>query len=502
MRILATLRMKKILVTTISLLVLCTSHAQDHTTTLREFDTYIEKSRVEWQVPGLAVAVVKDGKVLLAKGYGIRQLGKPEPVNEQTLFACASTTKAMTAVCMAILVDEGKVKWDDAVSTYLPEFQLADEYVTRELKIRDLFTHNSGVGNADFLWVNMAIPTDQVLARMKLVKPSYSFRGGFIYQNIFYAAAGAVIEKISGQPWDKFVKERVFTPLSLSRTFAKRKEVTDANRSTPHYTIDNIVTVIDPTSVDEVGAAGSVMSCAEDMGKWALCMLDSSKHSTGRLLKPSTWAELFKPQVIAPASFYPTTKLTKPNWTTYAFGWFQQDYKGRKTNYHTGSLAGEIAIHGQLPSERLAIYVFGNLDHAEVRHALMFKAFDLFGLGSQNDWSTEFRALYKAEDERTDKRTKDFEAKRVSGTNPSHALSSYAGKYSDPLYGQLEISVSGGLLLVQLNGFTKAALSHWHYDTFRGPYEKRWYGKANAVFFAGADGKINRVNFENMEFRK
>lgn len=476
--------------------------AQDNTALVKEFDAYIEKARVEWQVPGLAVAVVKDGKVLLSKGYGVREFGKPERVDNQTLFACASTTKAMTAACMGILVDEGKIKWDDLVITYLPEFQLYDEFVTRELRIRDLFTHNSGVGNADFLWTQMNIPSSEVLNKMRLVRPSYSLRSGFIYQNIFYIAAGTVIEKVSGQSWDSFMKTRLFQPLKMNRTFPKLKEVKDVNQSSPHYTIESKITVIERTNADEIGSAGSVWSCADDMAKWAIAMLDSGKYEGGRLLKASTWTELFKPQVIAPASFYPTTKLTKPNWTTYAFGWYQQDYKGRKTNYHTGSLAGEVAIHGQVPSERLAIYVFGNLDHAEVRHALLFKAFDHFALGGTIDWSTEFKTLYKTNDEQAEKREKDFESKRVMGTVPSHPLSAYSGKYTDPLFGELEVVVSGTSLNLVINNKTRATLTHWHYDTFRGWYEKKWYGKGNAVFTADATGKITRVTFAGMEFRR
>jgi CubicO group peptidase (beta-lactamase class C family) len=348
----------------------------------------------------------------------------------------------------------------------------------------------------------MNISSADVLNKMRLVRPSYSLRSGFIYQNIFYIAAGAVIEKVSGQPWDTFMKTRLFQPLKMNRTFPKLKEVKDVNQSSPHFIIENKITVIERTNADEIGSAGSVWSCADDMAKWAIAMLDSGKYEGGRLLKANTWSELFKPQVIAPASFYPTTKLTKPNWTTYAFGWYQQDYKGRKTNYHTGSLAGEVAIHGQLPSERLAIYVFGNLDHAEVRHALLFKAFDHFALGGTTDWSSEFKTLYTTTDEQTEKREKDFESKRVMGTVPSHPLSAYSGKYTDPLFGELEVVVSGTSLNLVINNKTKATLTHWHYDTFRGWCDKKWYGKVNAVFTADANGKITRVTVAGMEFRR
>jgi CubicO group peptidase (beta-lactamase class C family) len=495
--------MKKI----INLLIIgCLSQsafAQPITTQIKEFDTYIEKSRAAWQMPGMAVAVVKDGKVIFKKGFGVTQLGTKNMVNTQTIFGCGSTTKAMTAVCMALLVDEGKVSWDDAVVKHFPEFHLYDPAVTRELKIRDLFIHNSGVGNADFLWGVMDVSSDEILRKMQLVEPSYSLRSSFIYQNIFYLAAGKIIEKISGQKWEDFIQARIFQPLGMNRTFSTLKSIKDSNQSKPHYLVNGSIKVIESTSPDRVGPAGGVYSCIDDISKWVVCMLDSSKYEGGRLLKPTTWTELFKPQVIVPASqFYPTMKIIKPNWTTYGLGWFQHDYKGKKINYHTGSLAGEIAIHGQLPDAKLGIYVFGNYDHAELRHALVYKAFDLFALGGNRDWSAEFLTLYSGIKEKGEKEEKDFEAKRAANTNPSKPLVDYAGKYSDPLYGEVEVTLVGNKLFVNANNFLKATLSHWHYDTFRGEYEKDWYGKANATFTLNATGKIEKLNFEGMEFKK
>jgi len=475
-----------------------TGQSQDQK--LREFDAYVEKSRVDWQVPGMAVVVVKDGKVILKKGYGVRQLGKKDLVDDQTLFVCASTTKAMTAVCMGILVDQGKIKWDDQVIKHFPSLQLYDPYVTRELKIKDLFTHNSGVGNADFLWGDMNISSADVLDKMKLVKPSYSLRSGFIYQNIFYLVAGRVIENVSGLPWDQFIRQNIFDKLGMNRTVPFLKDVKDINQTAPHFKIKNTIEVIEHTSADAIGPAGSVWSCADDISKWVICLLDSSKYSGGKLLSTKTWAELFKPQVIAPQDFYPTTQLTKPNWTTYAMGWYQQDYKGKKINYHTGSLAGAVAIHGQLPEAKLGIYVFGNYDHAEMRHALMYKAFDMFALGGTRDWSTEFLALYKKINDQNEKKEKDFEAKRIADTKPALDIGEYAGKYSDPLFGKVEVTVSENSLLLNLNDFVKARLEHWHYDTFRGWFDKRWYGKTNALFLRDETGKISKVSFGDVVF--
>lgn len=324
--------MKKLVIVLITMLWSQLVLAQSSTLQVKEFEAYVEKARLAWQVPGMAVAVVKDGKVISMRGYGQRALGADDKVDTQTLFACASTTKAMTAVCMGILVDEGKVKWDDGVSQYLPEFQLFDPYVTRELKIRDLFTHNSGVGNTDFFWGAMTISANDILRKMKEVEPSYSLRASFIYQNIFYLAAGKVIERVSGQKWEDFIQARVFSPLKMTRTYAILKAAPTSNIAKPHYLVNETIKVITPTNVDEIGPAGSVNASIEDMSKWMICMLDSSKYEGARLLKVATWNELFKPQVIVPANqFYPTMVLTKPNWTTYGLGWFQHDYKGKKS---------------------------------------------------------------------------------------------------------------------------------------------------------------------------
>jgi len=471
---------------------------------VQEFDAYVESARTSWQVPGLAIAVVKDGKVIFKKGYGVRQLGQTDKVDTQTLFACASTTKAMTAMCMGMLVDEGKVSWDDAVIKHLPDFKLYDPYVTRELKIRDLFTHNSGVGNADFLWDIMDISSDEILKKMAEVKPSYSLRSSFIYQNIFYLAAGKVIEKVSGQPWEKFIASRIFDPLGMTRTVPLRKDVKDPNQTSAHFLVHNSITVIELSSADAIAPAGSVWSCADDMSKWMLCMLDSSKYEGGkRLVTTKTWLEILKPQVmVTPDQFYPTAQLTKPNWTTYGLGWFQQDYQGHKINFHTGSLYGAIAINGQLPDEKLGVYIFGNYDHAEVRHALMFKAFDHFGLGGTRDWNTEFLKLFGGLRAQGEKTVKDFEAKRVANTNPSLSIEQYAGKYTDPLYGELEVIIQNKKLLITINNHIKATLDHWHYDTFRGEYDKAWNGIALAQFSLNATGKIEKINFDGFGFKR
>jgi CubicO group peptidase (beta-lactamase class C family) len=269
---------------------------------IQEFDAYVESVRKQWNVPGLAITVVKDNQVIFKKGYGIRELGKSEAVDTQTLFACASTTKAMTVTLMGMLVDEGKLAWNDPVSKFLPELQLYDPYVTRELKIRDLLIHDTGVGSTDFMTGAMTIPANEMFRRMEMVKPSYPFRAGFAYQNTFYSAAGRVIERITGKTWAEFLKERIFMPLGMTRTAPKRGYIKegDSNVTKPHYNVNDTIRVIEYGADSEIGSAGAVWSSADDISKWVICMLDSSKYSGGRLVKPETWAEMFKPQTFFP----------------------------------------------------------------------------------------------------------------------------------------------------------------------------------------------------------
>ena len=431
------------------------------------FDAYVQKAVKDWNIPGLAIMVVKNNEVVFKKTYGVKSLETNTPVTNETYFACASTTKAMTATAMGILVDQGKVSWDDPVIKYLPNFRLYEPYVTTQMRVRDLFLHNSGVGNTDYLWGMNILSGDEVIDRMELVKPSYSFRSSFIYQNIFYHIAGKVIEKVSGETWADFVTSHIFKPLGMNRTVPLLSRIQDDNISQAHFTIDGKVKRITRDTADRVGAAGSVYSTIDDISLWVKCMIDSSKYAGGRLVSPATWKTLLKPQTfVTEDGFYPTAQLTKPNFTTYALGWFQQDYKGQKLNFHTGSLAGEIAIHGQMPALKTGVYVFANLDHAEARHALMFKAMDMFAVGGDTDWSTEFLKLYGGIKEKAKNAEKEQEAQRVLNTKPSLALDAYAGLYEDPLYGAINIANNNGVLQASNIKLGTGNLSHFNFDTF------------------------------------
>jgi CubicO group peptidase (beta-lactamase class C family) len=442
-------------------------------------DKYVESSRVQWQVPGLSIVVVQNGKVVFAKGYGVRELGKNEPVTTETLFGAMSTTKAMTVVALGMLVDEGKLNWDDKVTKHLPGFRVGDPYVTNELRVRDLLTHNAGLGNADFLWVwTPDMTSTEILNRMQFANPAYSLRSSFIYQNIMYAVAGQVVEKVSGMPWERFIKERLFVPLGMTNTFptlALSRQY--QNRSVAHFEIKGSIQPIPEAPADAIAPAGAVWSTADDIAKWVNFMLGNTTVNGKELLKPATMNEVFKPQtMVPPGQFYPTIAITKPHWMTYGLGWFQHDYRGEMVNFHTGSLSGRTAIIGLLRDKNLGVYIFGNLDHAEVRHALMYKVFDLFAFNDNSrDWSAEFKVLYDKIRADAAKQTADARARRMPNTKPSLPLSAYAGRYSSPFYGTVDIALVDDKLKATFSKDLIAELGHWQVDSFMGTWNKTWW---------------------------
>lgn len=468
------------------------------------FNNYIKEALTLWKTPGLSVAVVKDGQVVFKKGYGVTELGKQSPFLTSTVSVCASTTKAMTAVCMGILVDAGKIKWEDKVVDFLPEFSLSDPYVTSQITVRDLFTHNAGLGNADWLWV-MNYSREEIMKRMQKLPIAYSLRSSFIYQNLMYLVAGELIHKLSGMSWEDFISKNLFQAIGMSHTYPgysySKAEPSHAN---PHFTINDSIVPIPFIDHQDVGAAGAVWSCADDVSKWLLFLLDSTKINGKRLLKAETYAELFKPHsFVTESQFYPTQKLTHPHWKTYGLGWFQQDYQGKMVQFHTGSLDGVVAILGLVPENNFGIYIFGNLDHTEIRHALLYKAIDLWCLGKNTqDWSKEMFAMYASIRNAAKAREKSQEDKRVMNTKPSLPLSSYLGKFNNEAFGDAEIVLEKNELVLKYPGENIIQLQHWHYDTFRGTYNHFWFDKSWIVFSLDAEGKVISFDMDGLEYKK
>jgi len=478
----------KYLLVKILLLTFISVTAQSNSKKIAELDAYIQKGIELWKPPGFAVTVVKDGEIIFKKGYGVTTVGTNNKVDENTLFVCASTTKAFVAAGLAMLVDDGKLNWDDKVINYLPEFQLKDSYLTRDITIRDLLTHRAGLGNTDYLWSMMTISSDSALYKMREVEKTYSLRSSFIYQNLMYLAAGKVLEKVSGQTWGDFLKERIYNPLGMNNTYPLLEQVKSIeNKADAHYDFEGKITKIEQMSADNIGPAGSMWSSVNDMGKWIQFLLNDGIKDNDTLISPTNFKELFKPQQIIPSNeFYPTQQLTKPNWTTYGLGWFQHDYRGKMVQFHTGSLAGMVAIAGMIPEENIGVYVMGNLDHVELRHAIMYSVFDLFMDDKiTKDWSKELYALYHTDVEIPK------EPQPIKNTKSSFDANLLLGTYTNMQYGSVEISKKGNQLVFNLNDTLLGILSHWHYDTYKGVFDKKEYGTAMFNFLRGSEGKLS-----------
>ena len=468
-----------------------------------ELDSYINKGLQDWKIPGLSIAIVKNGVPVYSKGFGIRELGKPGAVDANTQFGMMSTTKAMTALAIAMLVDDGKVAWDDPVTKHLPWFALSDPYVTRELTVRDLLTHNSGLRNTDLLWVRGDMSSRQIIERLRNIKLDYSLRAGFIYQNVMYQVAGEVVQAASGISWQQFVKTRIMAPIGMTQsqpTLALMLSKNYPNVSAAHFDIDGKIRKISESPVDAVPAAGAAWTTAADSSKWLAFLLAEGCAENTRLLSIENFHRLLKPQVMVSAEeFYPTASLTKPHWMSYGLGWFQQDYQGKFVAMHTGSMDGRTAIIGLMPDEHLGVSIFGNVDHAEFRHALMWRVLDAYSGLPARDWSTEFLTLYAELSAQGKNAHAEHEAKRVLNTTPSSALSAYAGHYESAIYGDLNIEEKNGVLRVALGPMPDNAgnLEHWNYDTFRVKSGDGRYGWSYVSFRRDSKGGIVGVRFDD-----
>jgi CubicO group peptidase (beta-lactamase class C family) len=456
---------------------------------------YVQQGMRDWEVPGLALAVVKDDSVVFARGFGTRTLGRDEPVDEHTSFAIASTTKAFTATAIAMLVDEGKVRWDDPVSVHVPGFQLADPGLASELTVRDLLTHRTGLPNSDFLWYASGSSTEEILRRMRFMRPFASPRSRYQYNNNAYMLAGQVVQSASGMPWGEFVRRRILEPLGMRETLTGYVGLDGrGNVATPHQEVEGTIRPTRYLNFDNIGPAGSMNSSVHDVARWIRFQLAGGEWNGQRLVSEAQHREMLTPQfVIPPAQYYPAARLARPNFTAYGLGWFMQDYRGRKLAMHTGSIDGMTALVAMVPEERLGLVVFINLDHAELRHALMYRIIDAYLGGPPRDWSAELRPLYQGVEDRAEAARRERESRRVQGTRPSLPLDAYAGIYVDPdsLAGRVTVSVQDGRLMVSAaGGAMTGAMEHWHYDVFRVRWADEAMGTGFMVFTIDPEGRV------------
>jgi CubicO group peptidase (beta-lactamase class C family) len=461
-------------------------------------DAYVAQAVRDWNVPGLAIAVVKDDSVVFARGYGVRTLGTGDSVTAHTLFANASTTKAFTAMAVALMVDSGVVRWDDPVVRWVPGFVLRDPYVTQEARVRDLLTHRVGFGDPGYLWYGTSADLVAIIRRLRYVTPESSFRSHFAYNNVSYATAGVIAGLAAGMSWDDLVRTRILQPLGMSETVTQAQGLAGrVDVATPHDLIADTLRAIGRFGVglvDPIAPAGAMYSSVLDMTRWIRFLLDSGRVGGRRLVSEASFRELFRPQtIVEPDQFYPTARLTRPRFTAYGLGWFLEDYRGEFVAFHTGSIDGTVAIVGLIPDRRLGLVIFANRDHAELRHALMYRVFDAYLGGLRRDWSAEMRVMYDSLREAGLARRREAEAKRVAGTHPSLPLERYAGTYTDSLFGDVTLRFENGALVAEASPFLVADLEHWHYDVFALRFHNRWLPPALATFHIGADGAVSEV---------
>lgn len=462
-----------------------------------ELDAYIDQAVRDWKLPGLSIAVVKDGETVYLKGFGVRSMDEAAKVDEHTRFGMMSTTKALTSLAVAMLVDEGKLAWDDPVQKTLPWFQMSDAEFSRKLTVRDTLRHNAGLGpEADFLWSRGDLDSLQILERVRYLPMAYTPYSTFSYNNVMYQLAGELIATASGMTWERFIQTRILDPLGMresSPTYAGMVAQQSGNVSRAHFEIDGKLKHVDDGTVDSVPAAGSAWSSAHDMTVWMKFLLGGGELDGQRLVSEKNFAELFTPQVMVPASeFYPTAQLTKPHWITYGLAWFLQDYNGHFIAMHTGSIDGRTAIIGLMPEANLGVYVFGNADHVELRHALMWKVMDLYTGAPPRDWSAELLKLYGEQKAQRKAALAKHDAGRIKGTQPSHALADYSGRYLHPAFGDVEIERSRGKLRMRFGSLPEnvGPLTHWQYDSFRWRGGDGRYGDMPVRFETGANGHI------------
>lgn len=440
---------------------------------LKAFDDYANKAIKDWGVPGMAVAIVKDDKVILAKGYGVRKLGDPTPVDEKTLFAIGSSSKAFTAAGVAMLVDEKKLNWDDHATDRLPGFQLFDPYVTGEIRIRDLLCHRSGLDRGDFVWLGTPYSRDEILHRVRYLKPSWGFRTHFGYQNIMFLAAGQILARASGESWDDFIKDRIFKPLGMTSSNTSVRDLSgQSDVASPHGVRDGHLIPIPYRNIDNIAPAGSINSNAVDMAQWVRLQLGDGVFNGQRLISKASVDEMHKSQMLIGLEMPWNLMFPDANFLSYGFGWFIHDYRGSVVIEHGGDIDGMAALVSFMPKEKIGVVVLTNREGSELREAMMRKVFDEFLGDSGHDWSAELLASFKKFEQRGDAAEAKLEADRVKGTSPTLSLEKYAGTYHDDFMGEATISVEDGKLVLKAPGFT-SPLEHWNYDTFRASFGGR-----------------------------
>ena len=469
---------------------------------IRNFDAYAEKAMKDWKVPGMAIAIVRNDSVVFAKGYGVRKVGDPAPVDPHTVFAIGSSTKAFTSAAVAMLVDDGKMKWDALITCYLPGFEMYDPYASRELTVRDALSHRSGLARGDFMWYAADYSRDEVLRRVRYLKPSWSFRSNFGYQNIMYLAAGqaAAAAYGGGHDWDTLIRERIFAPLGMKESSTSVRALSSLpNVAQPYAELDGAVTFVPYANIDNIGPAGSINSTVLDMAQWLRLQLGDGKLGGKQIVSSANLSQTHTAQTVMkyelPWSLYfPEARLM-----SYGMGWFLNDYKGSIAVHHGGNIDGMSSLVAMLPDQKLGVVVLTNMNGSLLPFVMAHRVFDDQLKLPPTDFSGQMRIKTDSLDRRARDAAAKVEAARVPNTHATLALEKYAGTYTDSLYGDMTVRMDGGdKLLLSYGGESDAELEHWHYDTFRVVWKNRLLGKPMVTFVVDGTPRVASMNLENI----
>jgi CubicO group peptidase (beta-lactamase class C family) len=467
-----------------------------------DLDAWVARAMQTFEVPGLALAVVKDDAVIVAKGYGVRKLGEPAPVDARTLFGIASNTKAFTATALGLLVEEGKIEWDAPVIRYLPAFAMWDPFVTREITIRDLLVHRSGLGlgAGDLLWwPESTYDRKEIARRLRFIPPATSFRSAYAYDNVLYLVAGELIEAMSGQTWEAFISSRILAKAGMTGTSVRHSAAAGGgNVAAPHAPVDGRVRPIRPFDSDNTNPAGGINSSAEDITKWLRIQLSGGALADGsRLFSAATARQLTS--IVTPIPIGdPPAELAplKASFHGYALGFDIRDYRGHKAVMHTGGLPGYVSRIVMIPDVNVGVAVFTNQESGEAFDSIAFHVLDHYLGAPTFDWIDGYKKVQARTAAAEAAAEQRGASARDAASKPSLPLAKYAGRYRDAWYGDIAIAEEGGTLVMRFSHTPALAgeLEHWQHDTFVARWRDRELRADAFVTFAlNPDGSIDQV---------
>lgn len=477
----------------------------------RGFAARVEQLRRQTGVPGLSIAIVERGRTTLARGWGVRRLGGPEPVDADTIFPNGSTGKAFTTAALATLVDTGRIGWDDPVIDHLPWFRMHDPWVTREITIRDLLVHRSGLGlgQGDLLFVpRSTIPRREAVRRLRHLEPKTSFRSGYAYDNVLYMVAGQLIEEVTGQSWEDYVRDHVLAPAGMARTTTDSDaRFATANRAFPHARLNGgLRGAGDQILLDErdelarsAAPAGGLAASANDMARWiALQLAQGRLPDGGKLFSEAAHAEMWQPQTVMPiGELPPALAATRPTTSLYALGWEVEDYRGSRIVWHGGAVFGFKAAVVLVPDRDIGFAIEINSEDGELVRGLMHELLDHYLGLPRGDWPERWIA-YRREAVTAAQRSLAAAKTAPARIGPSLPLARYAGTYADPWYGDVVVAAGDDGLRIDFRSTPRMAgrLEHHQYDSFVTRFDDPALEPAYVTFALDADGKVERVSMK------